>query len=214
MTQSPFHRHRSGRSRQQRPSRSEKTTVLIVCEGQKTEYHYFQHLKQEEVVKKSFRVTVKPGKGGSRQQVAQFALECRERANDDMDEVWCVMDVEHPSGLDAMREALALLEGKEIRSALSNPAFEVWLLAHFERTGRVFQDCDAVMKQLDKHWRKNFGTAYDKAAERIYPRLSNFMDQAIANAKWVREHHHLGKDVMDGNSSTNVDLLIAKLRGN
>lgn len=49
--------------------------MLIVCEGQKTEYHYFHQLKQEEGVKKRFRVTVKPGKGGSRQQIAQFAIE-------------------------------------------------------------------------------------------------------------------------------------------
>ena len=68
-------RRRSGPSRPPKPTRSEKTTVLIVCEGQKTEYHYFHRLKQEDRVKKNFRVVVKPGKGGSRQRVAQFALD-------------------------------------------------------------------------------------------------------------------------------------------
>jgi hypothetical protein len=188
--------------------------VLIVCEGQRTEYHYFHQLKQEERVKKSFRVTVKPGKGGSRQQVAQFAVERKEHANDDYDAVWCVMDVEHPEGLGAMREALALLRRKEINAALSNPAFEVWLLAHFEKTGAVFGDCDGVMRRLNKHWQQKFHAVYDKVDERIYHRLSSFTDQAITNAKWVREHHHSGKDVIDGNSSTDVDLLVSKLRGN
>ena len=213
MTRPPFNRRRSGLSRPQKPSRSEKTTVLIVCEGQKTEYHYLHQLKQEECVKKGFRVMVKPGRGGSRQQVAQFAIERKDYASDDYDEVWCVMDVEHPEGLDAMREALALLEANGIRPALSNPAFEVWLLAHFEQTGAVFADCDAVRKRLDKHWQREFHTAYEKADERIYQRLSQFTDQAIANAKWVREHHHSGRDVIDSNSSTEVDLLVGKLRG-
>ena len=81
---------------------------------------------------------VMPGKGGSRQQIAQFAVERKENATDDYDEVWCVMDVEHPDGLDAMREALKMLEKHGIQAALSNPAIEVWFLAHFERTGAGF----------------------------------------------------------------------------
>jgi hypothetical protein len=110
-----------------------------------------------------------------------------------------------------MREALVLLKENGIRPALSNPAFEVWLLAHFDKTGAVCADCDAVMKQLDKHWQREFHTAYDKADQRIYHRLFSFMDQAIANAKWVREHHHSGKDVVNSNSSTDVDVLVGKL---
>jgi len=206
------HRRRSGSSRPSKPSRTEKTTVLIVCEGQKTEYHYFCQLKQEACVKKGFRVTVKPGKGGSRQQVAQLAVQCKERADDLYDAVWCVMDVEHPEGLPAMREALAYLKGKEILPALSNPAFEVWLLAHFERTGAVFADCSAVVKRLDKHWHQQFRAAYDKADERIYRWLADRVEQAIANAEWVRKHHHSGKDAIDSNSSTEVDLLVGSPR--
>ena len=213
MTRRPFNRRRSGPSRPQTPSRSEKTTVLIVCEGQKTEYHYFHQLKQTERVKKGFRVRVKPGKGGSRQQVAKFAVEHKNRAGEDYDEVWCVMDVEHPDGLDAMREALSLLKAKGIQPALSNPAFEVWLLAHFEKTGIGFLDGDAVGSQLDTHWRRDFHVAYDKADERIYHRLCQFTDEAISNAEWVREHHHSGRDVIDSNSSTDVHLLVGKLCG-
>lgn len=187
--------------------------MLIVCEGQKTEYHYFHQFKQEECVKQKYSVTVKPGRGGSRRQVAQFAVERKEQANVDYDEVWCVMDVEHPDGLDAAREALTLLKANGIRPALSNPAIEVWLLAHFEKTGTHFSDCDAVINRLDKHWQQHFHKANDKADERIYPRLSHLTVEAIANAKWVREHHHTGKDVIDGNSSTEVDLLVGELQG-
>jgi uncharacterized protein YukE len=159
-------------------------------------------------------VTVKAGKGGSRQHIARFAIESKERAGDNYDAVWCVMDVEHPTGLNAVRQALALLKGQEIRPALSNPAFEVWLLAHFEQTGTVFADCDAVIRQLDKHWQRAFRRAYDKVDSDIYQQLSHLTDTAIANAKWVRENHHLGRDVIDGNSSTDVDVLVGTLRGN
>jgi hypothetical protein len=123
------------------------------------------------------------------------------------------MDVEHPDGLNAVRQAVASLKDNKIRPALSNPAFEVWLLAHFEKTGTVFGDCDAVKERLGKHWKEHFHADYDKADARIYSRLANLTDEAMANAKWVREHHHSGRDVMGSNSSTEVDLLVGALRG-
>jgi hypothetical protein len=153
------------------------------------------------------------GKGGSRQQVARLAAESKDDANDGYNEVWCVMDVEHPEDLDAAREALALLESNQIRPALSNPAFEVWLLAHFEKTGKGFLHGDAVAAQLNKHWKQRFSADYDKADGWIFHRLVSLLDQAMANAKWVREEHHSDKAVIDSNSSTDVDLLVGKLLG-
>jgi hypothetical protein len=206
-------RRRSGSSRLPRPNRSERTTVLIVCEGRETEPNYFDRLKREEHAKKNFTIKVKKGKGGSRQQVAQFAVERKENAGDKFDEVWCVMDVERPEGLPDIRAALTLLESNHIKAALSNPAFEVWLLAHFEKTGTGFLDGDAVASRLNKHWKEHFSTDYDKADGQIYYRLIDRLDQAMANAKWVREQHHSGGSVIDSNSSTDLDVLVGKLLG-
>ncbi len=187
--------------------------MLIVCEGQVTEPNYFHQLKQEACVKKNFWVTVKRGKGGARQQIAQFAVERKDSARDDYDEVWCVMDVEHPDGLNAVREAWKLLEENCIQTAFSNPTFEVWFLAHFERTGAGFLHGDAVVARLNKSWNGRFNTDYEKADSRIYHRLFGLTDRAIENAHWVREHHHSGANVIDANSSTEVDRLVGKLRG-
>lgn len=44
------------------------------------------------------------------------------------DEVWCVCDVDdHPK----LSEALVMAKDNGIRLALSNPAFEIWLVLHF-----------------------------------------------------------------------------------
>jgi hypothetical protein len=187
--------------------------VLIVCEGRETEPNYFHGLRREEYARRHFSIRIKRGKGGTRLEIAQFAVDQKNRALDDYDEVWCVMDVESPKTRDDMRQALDLLKRTNIKSALSNPAIEVWFLAHFEKTGAVFLNCDAVQTRLDAHWQKHFRTAYEKADQRVYQRLAQLTDQAIDNAQWVREHHHAGKDVIDGNSSTEVDLLVGKLRG-
>ena len=212
MTRPHSNRRRSGASRPHSPSRPQKTTVLIVCEGKETERNYFDQLKRDEPTRRNFSITVKRGKGGSRQQVAQFAVDRKNDADADFDQVWCVMDVEGPEDLEAMRQATALLDANSITPALSNPAFEVWILAHFERTGTGFLNCDQVITRLNGHWQNHFSAKYDKADQRIYQRLSAFTDRAIDNAKWVREHHHLDKCIIECNSATDVYRLVGILR--
>jgi hypothetical protein len=192
--------------------RPRKRTVLIVCEGKETEPNYFDGLKREEPIRERFTITVKGGKGGSRLQVAQFAVDRKNEPGADYDEVWCVMDVERPEGLDEMRKALALLGGNSISAGVSNPSFEVWLLAHFERTGAAFLDCDAVIVRLNKHWQERFSIRYDKADDRIYDRLAKLTRKAVDNARWVREKHHGSVPcIVDCNSATDVYRLVARL---
>jgi hypothetical protein len=190
---------------------------LIVCEGKETEWNYFNQLRLQlhdnDQMRRRSGITVKRGRGGSRQQIARFAVERKDNANERFDEVWCVMDVEHPNDLDDMRAALTLLESNQIQAALSNPAFEVWFLAHFDKTGTAFSHCDAVVARLNKHWQEYFSADYDKADGQIYCRLADRLRDAVANAKWVREEHHSGRGVVDSNSSTDVDLLVGKLLG-
>ena len=183
MTRPRFDRRRSGSSRRRGASRPRKTTILIVCEGKETEPNYFDQLKRDEPTRQHFTIKVKRGKGGSRQQIAQFAVDRKNDFGADYDQVWCVMDVESSQSLDVMQEALDLLKSESISLALSNPAFEVWLLAHFEKTGAVFLNCDAVKKRLNTPWKLNFSADYDKGDKRIYHRLRSFTDQAIVNAK-------------------------------
>jgi len=206
-------RRRSRPSRPQEPRRSKHVRVLIVGEGRETERNYFDGLKREGFARTHFTVIVRRGKGGTRLEIAQHAVDEKNNSRETFDEVWCVMDVEGPEIHDEMRQALELLERNKIQPALSNPAIEVWFLAHFKKTGRVFLDGAAAKSQLGTHWRKHFHKDYDKADERIYQRLAPLTDPAIANAQWVRKHHHSDRAVINSNSSTDVDLLVGKLLG-
>jgi hypothetical protein len=185
---------------------------LIVCEGKETEPNYFNGLKREEPIREEFAIRVKRGKGGSRLQVAQFAVDRKNEPGTDYDEVWCVMDGERPEGLDETRRALDLLDGNSISAAVSNPAFEVWFLAHFERTAAAFLDPDAVIVRLNKHWQERFSIRYDKADDRIYDRVAKLTASAVGNARWVREKHHdPAACIVDCNSATDVYRLVARL---
>lgn len=135
-----------------------------------------------------------------------------ENAEYGFDEVWCIMDVEDASHRGSLENALKMLEQKGISSCLSNPAFEVWFLAHFTRTSHAFYNCDQAESELHKHWQKHFGLDYEKADPSIFNRLKRFLYEAIANARLVREtDHEISKSTADCNSSTDVYKLVEKL---
>lgn len=206
--------HRAELKRESR-GRPEKTTVLIVGEGQETEPNYFRGLRDEPDVRSKFAVTVKKGHGFSPEAVVEEALKHKGRAEErrqEYDEVWCVLDVEGPEKRDSLNKAAALAEENDINLCLSNPCFEIWLLSHFARRGRSYRDCAAVIVELSKHWQDHCNCEYRKNDEQIYVRICDLTSTAIANAQWVRETHHTGTaSVADANSSTEVYLLVKRL---
>jgi len=188
-----------------------KKTVLIVCEGQETEPNYFRGLKKNARVSSAYRVVVKKGIGFSATAAVKKAIELKKQG--DYDLTYCVVDVEGPHRRQAdLRKTLALARSNNIRAILSNPSFEVWFLAHFERTCRSFKDANAVIVVLNSHWQKHWHQEYRKSDEQIYRRLADRTTTAITNAKAVREKDHGNRPVKDCNSSTEVDKLVRLLR--
>jgi hypothetical protein len=122
------------------------------------------------------------------------------------------MDTKGPHKRQSLAKALRLARHNDINVCLSNPAFEVWLLSHFERSAGFYLDGGAVIVKLNRHWVKNFSMEYHKADDRLYHRIAGSTSVAIANAQWVRETHHREKrDMVDCNSSTEVYLLVKQL---
>jgi hypothetical protein len=197
--------------------RPQKTRLLIVCEGKETEPNYFRGLRDEEAVRQNFSVVIQKGKGGSCLAVVQQAIAEKEKAaarGEKFDEVWCVFDVEQAARREQVSEAQALAGKNEIQLALSNPSFEVWLLAHFVRTKKSFVGCDKVIEELNKHWRREFGQSYEKNDEHLYARLASRSRTATDNARNLREQDWATlPNVADCNSATAVYLLAGRLLG-
>ena len=193
-----------------------RTRVLIVGEG-KAEANYFRSLRKEEAVQEAFTIEVNQGSGGSPRSVVEKAMDGKARAGEPHDEVWCVLDTEggEPSQrAQAVGEAVRLAVEQDMRLCWSNPCFEVWFLAHFERTERAFADASAVVKHLGAKWQAAFGGAYEKSAEDHHQRLAPYTNDAIANGRWVREERYpSGGSPADRNSSTEVYRLVERLLG-
>ena len=212
------------RRRQQRDAlvrrsqkRRDKRTILLVGEGEETERNYFDAIKREDIVAKRFAVTVKKRHGVSPERVVEEAIGYKEQAEsrgEDFDEVWCVLDVEGSEKRDSLEAAVRLAEENGITLYLSNPCFEVWLLSHFERRSRAYNNCDVVIVRLNRKWRTLCRQDYRKNDDRIYQRVSGLTEEAIENARLVREVDHRDiENTADCNSSTEVYRLVGKLMG-
>ena len=194
--------------------RKPKKTILIVCEGEKTERYYLNGLKREETVSEVFAITVVPGKGGSRSQIIDRAINQKAQRRE-MDVVLCVFDTESLETTQAKEDLAAARQEADrnnITLYMSNPAFEVWFLAHFRRTSRSFRNCDAVIVELHREWSAAFGQPYNKSDVQVYQRLATHTQDAVTNAKMVVEIDHKEKpDIADRNSSTDFYQLVERL---
>jgi hypothetical protein len=204
-----------------RPQRARKPQLhrrilLIQWEGQETEPNYLDAFCRSPDVRDRFTITVKGGEGKVATATINAAIQERNRQRirgEAYDEVWCVLDVEDPSRRDNLHQAIQMAQKEGFTLFLSNPCFEVWLIAHFERTSRAFLDGKQAEAHLQHaHWRSHFGCDYDKNDSHVYQRLSSRLDTAVANAESVLEKHHQQRSSKDANSSTDVYRLIRALR--
>jgi hypothetical protein len=202
--------------RPQRPvnPRPRKRSLLIQCEGQKTEPNYLEELCKAYGVRQRLEVKVKAGKGQNAVVTVKAAITEGSRkvlGEKVYDSVWCVLDVEHAAHEARLNEAIALATKHKIHLLLSNPSFEVWLIAHFERITRDFADGGATAAYLNTHWRKHFQSDYEKGEPRLYHKLADRVNTAIGNAQWVLETFHENSPCRESNASTQVYQLVQEL---
>ena len=207
-------RKHSSKSRRKANKRPQKKTILIVCEGKETEPNYLNGFKRLDAVKEHYAIRIIKGQGGSQLQIARNAV--KQNKKHGKDECWCVIDTErlnNPETVQDFNDAIKLLNDNGIEAAVSNPSFEVWLIAHFERTSRTFNDSDAAEAYLNTRFQNNFDRDYDKNLEELFDLLKDRVDNAIQNARNVLKHDHgEAAGVARCNSSTDVQEMIFKLK--
>jgi hypothetical protein len=181
-------------------------TILIACEGQKTEYNYFKAIKKEYRIA---ALTIKRGSGKSPLNIVQEAIKF---VNDQrskgftFDEKWCVFDTEEPEISAIVQEAIKIGRENGFNLALTNPAFEFWYLLHYEKTTRLYSNCDEVIKDLKKYipsYEKNFEDFTD-----IFSR----MDDALNHAEEILAQHAKDNAEEFPNPCSHVHHLVKVLR--
>ena len=105
------------------PTKEEKPTFLIVCEGKNTEPSYFKQFRLSSAIFKTI------GKGYNTIALVNHASQLNQKEK--YEQVWCVFDKDSNTPAN-FNTAITTAENQGFHVAYSNQAFEYWLILHFE----------------------------------------------------------------------------------
>ena len=202
-----------GKSRRRSPSpltrkietRQPRKTLVIFCEGERTEPAYLEALKRRPEVRDVASVDLRiEAEHGMPETLVSSAVRARDKSADEegeVDEFWCVFDVEWPRNHPRLREAVENARSNGINLAISNPCFELWLILHFESHSSWLDNDGArrLRRQLDGAPDKNLDSA------KYMPFIRQAMNNAIV---LVKRHSRDGTRFPQDNPSSGMYLLI------
>jgi hypothetical protein len=152
---------------------------LIVCEGKQTEPNYFAGF-QNELRTKAF-LKIEPA-GMVSLSLVKKAKKLKDE-DGEYDEVWCVFDRDFKSennNQQNFNEAIELAKRNNINLAVSNDAFELWFLLHYEYYSSQTHRTNLYTMLCEK---TRLGTRYKKNSKDMYNKLKDKQNEAIKNAK-------------------------------
>jgi len=200
--------------RREKAKRAPYERVLIVCEGKKTEPHYFRGLRLTLGLHPANVIIEDKKSGLDPKSLVTFAMETFKK-NKDFEHVFCVFDkdkhVSYTAALDKIR-ATRLMGGVTLHAITSVPCFEIWLLLHYTYTTRPFStagddsNCELVIDELDRRGRIR---GYEKGSKDIFKVLHDKLKTAIHNAEKLEDFH---KTSQTDNPSTKVHHLVQYLK--
>ncbi|MEU4259668.1 RloB family protein [Streptomyces sp. NPDC052644] len=201
---------RSGGSlKRSRGNRPLKQRFLIYCEGAVTEKEYLDGYR---LLLRSPNIQIKFGRThGVPSELVEDALSHQARAPrsaedkyEPYDQVWCVMDVEAPKQHPNLEATLAKARKNQIKCAISNPCFEIWLILHFENYGKNLSSRQACLK-LQAH-----KCGYGKDSKHIdFEKFTPLYEVAKARASKLRGDS--GPFSIGSNPSSSVYQLVDEL---
>ncbi len=215
-------KHRSSLKRNRRkeitlerkePSKVERPTILIVCEGENTEPSYFRQFKLSTATVKAI------GEGYNTVSLVKRAIQIASKKP--YDQVWCVFDKDDFSAND-FNSSIQIAKANKFGVAYSNQAFEYWIILHLDDHQGGGMHRYLYDKKINDLL-KPFGISYEGKGskvitEEIFEVLNAFdynlnmgrIEVAIARAKRNLKSHDKSRPA-SGESSTTVYKLVEEL---
>ena len=179
----------------------------MFCEGTKTEPDYLSALRRDPAIRNLASVDIRVDletSGAVPLTLVRAAAEARARTSreqGEVDEVWCLFDVEWPRNHPGLPEARARAEGSDVRLAISNPCFELWLALHFKSHTAWLDNEDA--RRLRREHDRSSGKGLD--GSQYMPRRAEATRRARA---LTAKHAGDGREFPKDNPSSGMYLLL------
>ena len=195
----------------QRPSRQRLLgrRILIACEGEKTEYGYFEDVRKSLRMEPNKIIVLKPESsdplGIVKQALEERTYRQQEKIWDEEDMAWAVFDGdEHKANnSENWRQALQIAQKKDIRLAISNPSFEYWYLLHYQ------DQTSYLTRQQALNLFKGHVPKYEKSDVLYREELQSRTAAAISRAQQVAHQAMTDTDDPYSNPCTHVWELVA-----
>lgn len=204
-----------GRGRDKNPG---TYLILIVVEGKKTEYDYFQLMKKE-LKLDTAKIEIVSASGGDPLKVVEKANELynqqkNKRYNKQpFEKVFCVFDYDNRP--DKYEAAIKAAKDYEFEPPITSiPCFEFWYLLHYRYSDRPFHDCNEATKEVEKELQKQGVIKTDENYQKkldLYDSLRPQLERAIANAeKLIKRQEE--ENQRFPNPQTKVHILVKYLQ--
>lgn len=141
-----------GRRQPGRRRRTEKTTILLATNGKITEREYLTLVQKRvhEDPAKKLSVKVQAVDGEPERVLQKLTAPAGDTSS--YDEVWIVVDADGKDRRGFVDQCLRSgAKGQKIRAVVSDPCFEVWLCAHYQRIGNVATQSQAQNQYAQVH---------------------------------------------------------------
>ncbi|MDH4330311.1 MAG: RloB family protein [Candidatus Moranbacteria bacterium] len=206
------------RNKNKQKHRKVHPKIFVWSHTEKAEIEYFQDFKnylETPLLMPKKELCWKP------QELIEKVIKWKreEIYDEDRDQVWCIFDVddfccEEQDKVELLR-LIAMAEDNNIKIALMNECFELWILLHFERlTSPVYRGKD-IEKRIQKFFKKNKLGEFKKN-QSVFKTLLPFQAQAISNAKKLLSMDYEKIDWVEilsknGNPTTSIHFLIEEI---
>lgn len=162
-------RRRQGKSLKRRVGeRPVLRTIVVFTEGKNSEPDYINGLRRLPHIAEnvSLNIEIRP-EHGVPLTLVQLAAERQQ--DSEVDECWCVFDVEWPKHHPNLDRAVSLAQKSNVSLAISNPCFELWLILHHKEHNGFADTCSAEKhsRTLDKRAGKSIDAAIYMPQRRI-----------------------------------------------
>ncbi|MBW3086836.1 hypothetical protein KEM60_03065 [Austwickia sp. TVS 96-490-7B] len=182
-----------------------KRTFRIYAEGEATEPEYIDLIRRLPEVEASTSVAISvEERGATPLTLVTSACDDKRRSNLDIDEYWCVFDVENPKPHPHLADACVKARDNGVHIAVSNPCFELWLILHLRDCAKSLSTEEAIRlrRDLDGSDLKHLD------AEKYRPHI----DDAVRRARKLRDKHIKdGSGFPHDNPSSSFDLFVGDL---
>lgn len=191
----------------------EKRTIRVFSEGEATEVEYLEAVRKTPSVWDSVSLQISVEMvGATPMTLVDAAANAKRNASLEIDEYWCVFDVEAPQSHPYLDRARVKAHDNGIHLAYSNPCFEVWLALHHHAQTAYLSTDEAISlrERREADVATGIVVASGKHLDGAFY-MAN-LDVAMRRARALRERHiGNGTDFPDDNPSSRVDLLMSSL---